>query len=116
VRVEGDGWEEALELDKAQADDLHACRTPRVKADGLTVADLCNRFLTAKLRKQTSRELGQRAFAEDKETTDLLVAAFGKTRLVTKPLRTGYSRLSSPSAKTPSISNRGASRSEAKGQ
>jgi hypothetical protein len=44
VRVEGDGWKEALELYKAQADDLHAGRIPRVKSDGLTVMDLCNRF------------------------------------------------------------------------
>src|SRR5687767_9608808 len=43
VRVPGDGWEEALQLYKAVADDLHAGRTPRVRADALTVADLCNR-------------------------------------------------------------------------
>jgi integrase len=82
VRVEGDGWEEALEAYKAVADDLHAGRTPRVKGDGLTVADLCNRFLTAKLRKQTAGEIGSRMFQEYKEITDLLVAAFGKARLV----------------------------------
>jgi integrase len=82
VRVEGDGWKEALELYKAVADDLHAGRTPRVKADGLTVAELCNRFLTAKQRKHEAGELGIRMFAEYKEITDLVVAAFGKTRLV----------------------------------
>ena len=57
VRVEGDGWEKALEAYKAVADDLHAGRTPRVQSDGLTVADLCNRFLTAQLRKVESGEL-----------------------------------------------------------
>jgi integrase len=82
VRVGGDGWKEALEQYKAVADDLHAGRTPRVKSDGLTVADLCNAFLTAKLRKRESGELGLRIFAEYKEVTDLIVAAFGKTRLV----------------------------------
>jgi integrase len=82
VRIEGDGWKEALEEYKAQADDLHAGRTPRVTGDGLTVADLCNRFLTAKHRKQTSGELGTRMFQEYREITDLIVAAFGKTRLV----------------------------------
>ena len=50
-RLPGDGWKEALDLYKAQADDLHAGRTPRVKGDGLTIADLCNRFLTAKGRR-----------------------------------------------------------------
>jgi integrase len=82
VRIEGDGWKEALEEYKAVADDLHAGRTPRVKADGLTVADLCNRFLTAKLRKRDAGEVGLRTFEEYKEATDLIVAAFGKTRLV----------------------------------
>jgi integrase len=82
VRIEGDGWKEALEAYKAVADDLHAGRTPRVKTDGLTVADLCNRFLTAKLRKRDAGEVGLRTFEEYKEATDLIVAAFGKTRLV----------------------------------
>jgi integrase len=82
VRVEGDGWEEALEEYKAVADDLHAGRTPRVKADGLTVADLCNRFLTAKLRQREAGEIGARMFDEYKAATDRLVGTFGKTRLV----------------------------------
>ncbi len=82
VRIEGDGWREALEAYKAVADDLHAGRTPRVKTDGLTVADLCNAFLTAKSRKVAAGELTSRAFMEYKEITDLLVASFGKTRLV----------------------------------
>jgi integrase len=81
-RIEGDGWKEALEEYKAVADDLHAGRTPRVKSDGLTVAALCNRFLTAKLRKQAAGELGARMFQDYKEITDLIVSAFGKTRLV----------------------------------
>jgi integrase len=82
VRIEGDTWIDALEAYKVQAEDLHAGKTPRVKADGLTVADLCNRFLTAKLRKREAGELGLRMFADYKEITDLLVAAFGKTRPV----------------------------------
>jgi hypothetical protein len=53
-----------------------------VQSDGLTVADLCNRFLTAKLRKRESGELGVRMFGDYREVTDLIVAAFGKTRLV----------------------------------
>jgi integrase len=81
-RIEGDGWKEALEEYKAVADDLHAGRTPRVQGEGLTVADLCNRFLTAKVRKVESGELGARMFQEYREITDLLVAAFGKTRRV----------------------------------
>jgi integrase len=81
VRVEGDGWKEALEEYKAVADDLHAGRTPRVQSDGLTVADLCNRFLTSRLRKVEAGEMGERMFAEYKQTTDRLVGTFGKTRV-----------------------------------
>jgi integrase len=82
VRVPGDGWEEALEQYKAVAEDLHAGRTPRVRGDGLTVAGLCNAFLTAKLRKREAGELGARMFEEYKQTTDLIVAALRKDRLV----------------------------------
>jgi integrase len=53
-----------------------------VDQDGLTVADLCNRFLTAKLRKRESGELGQPAFADYKIVTDLLVSQFGARRCV----------------------------------
>jgi hypothetical protein len=82
VRAEGDGWEQALALYKAQADDLHAGRTPRLNADRFTVAGLCNRFLAAKQRKLESGEIGQRMFGEYKATTDRLVATFGGKRRV----------------------------------
>jgi hypothetical protein len=83
VRIEGDGWVEALSLYKSQADDLHAGRVPRVQqTDGLTVGELSNRFLTAKFRKVESGELTQRMFAEYKLMTDIIVAGFGKPRLV----------------------------------
>lgn len=81
-RVEGDGWEDALKEYKAIADDLHAGRTPRTTKGALTVGDLCNRFLTAKLRKVEAGELTPRLFAEYKEVTDLCVSAFGWNRLV----------------------------------
>jgi integrase len=82
TRVEGDGWKEALEQYKVQADDLHAGRAPRVKSTDLTMMDLCNRFLTAKQRKVDGGELGERMFEEYRLTTDRLVAELGKTRLV----------------------------------
>lgn len=57
VQLEGETWKDALEKYKSEVDDLQAGRTPRVKDDGLTIADLCNRFLTVKHHKRTSGEL-----------------------------------------------------------
>ncbi len=72
TRVEGDGWEEALKLYKCQVDDYQAGRTPRVNktGDGLTVATLCNHFLTAKKRAVEAGEISAGMFAEYKATTD----------------------------------------------
>ncbi|HZZ77891.1 MAG TPA: hypothetical protein VFE62_05210 [Gemmataceae bacterium] len=82
TRIEGDGWQEALEQYNAEAADLHAGRTPRTKSDALTIKELCNRFLTAKQHKLDAGEMSARMFAEYKLTTDRLVARFGKDRLV----------------------------------
>jgi integrase len=82
TRLPDDGWKEALEEYKVQADDLHAGRTPRVQTDGLTVKDLANHFLTAKQRQLESAELTDRTFLEYRATTDLVVSQFGLTRLV----------------------------------
>jgi integrase len=90
-RIEGDGWEKALEEYKAIADDLHAGRTPRLKSDALTIADLCNRFLTAKQRQYEAGEISARMFepvpgahprGEYPATTDRLIGTFGGTRIV----------------------------------
>src|SRR5262249_1560984 len=78
---------------KAQADDLHAGRTPRVKSDGLTVAELCHQFLTAKYRKLQAKELGLRMSEEYKQTTDLLVAQLGTDRLVDDLAADDFERL-----------------------
>jgi integrase len=81
-RVPGDGWREALEAYKAVADDLHAGREPRVVGDALTVVELCDRFLVAKGRKVEAGEMAGRTLAEYKETTDMVVAMFGRVRPV----------------------------------
>jgi integrase len=82
IPVEGDGWKDALEEYKKVADDLHAGRTPRVTADGLTVKDLCNHFLSAKQQKVTDGEMTSMLFWDYKVITDLLVNSFGKNRAV----------------------------------
>lgn len=85
VRIEGDGRKAALELYKAQADDLHAGRSPESQSQdntALMVKDLCNHFLTAKKRRLDAGRMTARSFAEYKATTDRLTRVLGYRRLV----------------------------------
>src|SRR5258705_9141836 len=60
-------WQAALASFKARVDDAHAGRIrgtvvqEQEASDGLTVADLCNKFLTSKLRKVEAGELSPRS-------------------------------------------------------
>jgi len=100
-RLPDDGWKEALGLYKAQADDLHAGRKPRqMNQDGLTLAGLCNKFLTAKLRRMETDELSPRTFGEYKQTTDRLIAFFDQIRLVEDFGADDFEQLRSEIAKT----------------
>jgi integrase len=65
-----------------QKDALHAGRKAREATEGLTVKELCNRFLTAKLGLVESGELTNRSWQDYKATCDLIVAHFGRGRLV----------------------------------
>lgn len=66
-----------------QKDDLLAGRTPRsTPADGLTVADLCNHFLTAKEQQRDAGDIQPRTFANYLGTCKFVVGSFGKNRLV----------------------------------
>ena len=82
VRIEGDGAKEAEAAFNAERDNIHAGRERRASRDGLTVKDLCNHFLTAKLRKVEAGELTKRLFMEYREVTDLLVKQFGGPYMV----------------------------------
>ena len=83
-RIEGDGWREALELYKAQAEDRHVSRPPRFHAvgEGLTLKELCNRFLTAKQRKRERGGIAALTFEGYPRVTNLLIEQFGKLRRV----------------------------------
>ena len=59
-----------------QKDDLLAGRTPRVGREGLTVGELCDRFLQAKDRQLDAGEITARTRADYKSTTDRVVAQF----------------------------------------
>ena len=74
--------EGALQRCLDQKDYLHAGQTPRIQAEGLTVADLASRFLTAKRHLLDTREITNRTFVEYHRTCKILVKAFGRTRLV----------------------------------
>jgi integrase len=74
--------EAALQLWLDQKDALLAGRTPRVTPDGLTVAHLCNHFLTAKEQQRDAGDIRPTTFADYFATCSLVVKAFGKTRLV----------------------------------
>jgi integrase len=65
-----------------QKDALHSGRKPREATEGVTVKDLCNRFLTAKLALVESGELTKRSWQDYKAACDLIVSQFGKSRLV----------------------------------
>lgn len=100
VRVPGDGWEAALEEYKRQADDLHAGRTPRVDAEGLTVAELCDRFVVAKERLRDNRELAWSTWKNYKKVADRVVRVFGKSRLVMDLTADDFGALRAKIAKT----------------
>lgn len=70
----------ALWLD--QKDELLAGRTPRAGTDGLSVRDLCNRFLTAKEQQRDAGDITTRSFADYLATCKTIVDAFGAKRLV----------------------------------
>ena len=74
--------QEALAKWLDQRDDLLAGRTPRISGDGLTVADLCNRFLSTGQKKLDTGDLAPRTFANQYATCALIVKAFGRKRLV----------------------------------
>jgi hypothetical protein len=72
----------ALARYEQQKDALLAGRKPRPDTSGLTVKDAVNAFLEHKDSLVDAGELASRTWGEYKETCDLLVASFGKGRLV----------------------------------
>ncbi|OHB79952.1 MAG: hypothetical protein A2V98_09315 [Planctomycetes bacterium RBG_16_64_12] len=72
----------ALQRSLEVKDDLLAGRPPRPTGEQLTVADLCNHFLTFKQQLLDSGELPARAFDRYHRTCGFVVAALGRTRAV----------------------------------
>jgi integrase len=72
----------ALEKYLAQKEALHAGRKPHEVSAGVTLKQLCNRFMGAKKALVESGELKQRTWDDYLAACDLILARFGKTRLV----------------------------------
>ncbi len=89
----------ALWLD--QKDDLLAGRTPRLTpGDGFQVADLVNRFLSAKQALVDTGELQPRTWQDYYVVCERIVRVFGRTRLVSDLAADDFARLRAASAKT----------------
>jgi integrase len=95
-----DDWQAALEKFQEQREDLYAGRTPRVNQEGLTVADLCNRFLTAKEIQRDAGDIRPQTFVDYVVTCKLIIDAFGKTRLVEDLDATDFEQLRASLSKT----------------
>ena len=78
----------ALKRYLAQADDLHAGRTPRNYDEEETLRHLANAFLTAKENRVNSSELTSRSFYDYRNTCKNVLDAFGPSRIVSD-LRAG---------------------------
>src|SRR5213082_3250047 len=61
-----------------QKDALHSGRKPREVSAGVTVKELCNRFLNAKQALVDSGELANRSWDDYKAACDLCVSRLGK--------------------------------------
>jgi hypothetical protein len=88
-----DDPDSALQKYLDQKDDLHAGRTPRVKGDGLTVAGLCNRFLTGKKHLRDNGEIRPATFREYYLAAERVVDAFSRNRLVDDLAADDFSQL-----------------------
>lgn len=100
VRIEDDGWKDALEIFNERAEEAYTGRKSRPNANTLTVADLCGQFLDAKELKLNSGEITPRTFAEYKATTDMLVKRFGQKRLVDDLASDDFEKLRDAMAKS----------------
>jgi integrase len=73
--------QDALERYIEERDFLFAGRKPEAAKGGLTIADLANKYLTAKRHKVDAGEMSLRGFGDCYRTCQLIVEEFGKTAL-----------------------------------
>ena len=68
----------ALDLWLTQRDDLLSGRQPKMPSEELTVAGLCNQFLTAKRLRVDSHEMTARSWGDYYRSCESVVAEFGR--------------------------------------
>lgn len=90
----------AVQKYQKERDDLYAGRRPRLASDGLTVRDLCNRFLTAKKHLLDAGEITGRTFHLYHATCEGLIREFSKERLVSDLTVEDFEKLRANLAKT----------------
>ena len=83
-----------------ERDDLHAGRTPRIKRDGLTVRELCNRFLAAKETARDAGEIAAVTWSDYFQICKYLVEYFGPRRVVDDLRGDDFDKLRGAIAKT----------------
>jgi hypothetical protein len=91
--------QQALALWLEQRDELLAGRVPKAKWGQVTVRDVLERFLQAKLRQLESGELKARSFGDYKQTCDAVAVAFGWDRPVEDLAAEDFEKLRASSAK-----------------
>jgi hypothetical protein len=77
----------------AERDFLQAGETPPPDSKSTPVADMCNRFLTAKLQRVQSGEPAASTFQDYKRNSEVLIRAFGWGRSVDRVSPTDFTKL-----------------------
>lgn len=99
VKDDPDG-QAAMALWLDQKDDLLGGREPRKPGAGLTVSDLCNRFLTFKESLVTTGELQRRTWQDYLTVCQRITRVFGRNRIVSELTADDFAKLRSDFATT----------------
>jgi len=72
----------ALNRYLSQRDDLYAGRTPRTQLEGMTVREVCNRYLTSKQQLRDSGEIDDRTFNDYYSACEKMLECLNGSRIV----------------------------------
>jgi integrase len=90
----------ALNRYLSQRDDLFAGRTPRAQLDGMTVREVCNRYLTSKQQLRDSGEIDDRTFNDYYSACERMLACINGSRIVADLTPHDFEQLRSDLSKT----------------